>query len=125
LAVLWGGWYLWAAFRTSPEVKVVLPPNDQPVPDRIRYYRRLLWVSAVVFPLAAAGAAYNLCLFDTGQAPMVRVIFPFTSLYHYFGYWPAVCFLPIIGVLCCSVFVRRLRKLSAAESSIQNPKPKI
>ena len=111
--VVWAGLYLRRAYRAAPEARVALPMDGAPVSSQIAVNRRLLWISAVAFPVLTAWTAYDLHQLDVGAAKEVRVFLPVAPLYHHVGFWPAVCFVPALGIFCCAVFVIRIRRLKA------------
>lgn len=101
---------LWSR-RTPPERTVVAFPEHAPLSERPRLYRRMLWVSAVAFPLVAASVAYELHQLETG-AENVRIWAPLVPAYEHLGYWPTVLAPLVLGAVCCAVFLVKLRKLS-------------
>jgi hypothetical protein len=104
----------WKARQTSPMETVVTNSDLAPVPDQVRYYRRMLLVSAIAFPTLSAWTIYSLNLLESGVEKSVEVWGPISFVYEFLGYWPAALALPLLGMACCAVFVGRLRKLAAA-----------
>jgi hypothetical protein len=108
---------LWQARRVSPLDTVTRIPDLAPVSEQARYYRRMLWLTAVAFPPMTVWMAYDLRRLESGAAEHLSISAPIAVVYEHFGFWPAVLVLPGLGILCFLVCVRKLRKLRSREST--------
>ncbi len=102
---------LWKARRTPAEATVTTIPDLAPVPTQIHFYRRMLWSSAIAFPALTAWVAYDLHQLESGAEKEASIWAPLVPIYEHFGYWPTVISLPILGIVCCAVFIHKLHKL--------------
>jgi hypothetical protein len=98
--------------RTASDATVTLIPDRAPILEQVRYFRRYLWLSALSFPLMTIWIAHDLHQLEIGAMKEVRIMAPVGFLYEHFGYWTAVLYVPVLGLLCCAFFMLRLRKLS-------------
>jgi hypothetical protein len=114
--LLLGALNVWWARRTPPDETVTAIVDRAPVPAQIRYYRRVLWLSAITFPLMTVWVAYDLSELESGRADDVTIWAPLVPIYANFGYWPTVLSLFLTGVCCCVLFSVKIRKLRAHES---------
>ncbi len=103
----------WKARRTPADSVVTTIPDRAPVPVQILFFRRMLWFSAIAFPALTVWAGYDLHQLEIGAEKEVGIWGPLVPIYEHFGYWPAVALCPILGIVCCAVFIQRLRKLTA------------
>ncbi len=111
-----GSFHFWSALRTPSVAAVTLIPGRAPVPEQIRILRRSLWLSAFAFSLVSICVAYDLHQLETGVVDYVRTAEFSGFLYEHFGYWTAVLAIPVLGFICCTGFVLKLRKLTERES---------
>jgi hypothetical protein len=86
-------------------------------PEQARHFRRMLWLSAVAFPVMTAWIAYDLQQLENDIVSEVTIWAPVAAVYDHFGYWPAVLVTPLVGILCCTVFLFKLTKLTAQDDS--------
>ena len=113
LCALLGFLNLVLARRTPAEALVTTIPDRAPVPAQLRYYRRMLWLSLVAFPVMSALVAYELHELESGAADSVRLWAPLGALYERFGYWPAVLAPIFLGIACAALFVFKLRRVAS------------
>lgn len=98
------------ARRAKPESVVYLHPEAAPPNLRVKMYRKMIWATAIAFPILTAISAWDLRQLETGENPHARVWAPLALIYERFGYWPTVALLPILGVVCIGVFIYSIRK---------------
>jgi hypothetical protein len=106
----------WRARQAPPGALAVLPEHAPP-PQRLQYYRRMLWLSALAFPAATAVVAYELYHLESGTVASVTIWEPFATVYRHFGFWPAVLSVPLLGLLCAMVLLDRLRRLESSRAA--------
>ncbi len=113
---------LWLARRTPPNETVIHYAFVTAPAEQVHHFRHLLWTSAIAFPLLYFVTVYEFHRLNSGVMVRVQIWWPVAFIYEHFGYWPTVIFLPVLGVCCCAVFVKKLRKLSAprAVSTLDN-----
>jgi hypothetical protein len=105
-----GLWRLRVA-ATCPADAVVHPTlATAPRDVRERSLRWKIGLGAVVFPVAAFGAAKNLLLIERGNSVAADLITPVAWVYALFGFWPALLFVPAVGALTLWSLVRSLQK---------------
>ena len=124
------GYFLIVSFTNSRQARLSPPgesettnPDLAPVPDQVRYYRRLLIVSVIAFLVLSTWTIYKLNLLESGAQDNVEVWAPVSFVYEYLGYWPAALSLPLLGIACCAVFLDKLRKLSSTPAETLKPGP--
>lgn len=113
LILAFGGLQLHLASRT-PETAIVLPPinpNDLPLPERARYFRRLLIMSATLIPALSLWFVYDLNQLESGAVAEISLPSPIAFLYENLGYWPAVLAMPALGVFLICVALVKLTNL--------------
>jgi hypothetical protein len=112
LCGLMGLFSLWRARRSSPKATVTLIPERAPIRDQVRQVRRMLWLSVVAFPVMTAWIAYDLHRLESGTVRSVSIWAPLIPVYEHLGYWPTVLSLPVLGTICCAVFIYKLRRIT-------------
>jgi hypothetical protein len=117
LCALIGLFNLWRARRSDPDAAVTPIPDRAPIPIQISYFRRMLLVSVIAFPILTVWVAYDLRQLETGAVERVTIWAPLVPIYEHFGYWPTVISLPVLGIVCCAVFIYKLRKLTSHDST--------
>jgi hypothetical protein len=113
LCVLMGLFNLRQARQSPPDATITTIPDRAPIPTQIHYFRRMLWLSAIAFPALTAWVAYDLQQLESGATVHARIWAPLAPIYEHFGYWPTVIALPLLGIVCCTVFTFKLRKRKA------------
>lgn len=79
----------------------------------IRYYRFVVGLVLLVFPVLAGSVVYKLNRLEGWRVDTVALPSPIAVVYDQFGYWPAVLVVPAIGVACCLIFLYRIKVLKA------------
>jgi hypothetical protein len=113
---------LWKARRTPAEATITTVPDLAPVPEQIQFFRRMLWSSAIAFPVLTVWVAYELHQLESGAEKEVTIFAPLVPVYEHFGYWPAVILSPILGAVCCAVFIHKLRQLANRDNQAKSGK---
>lgn len=104
---------LWLAKRTPADVVVTSNPNRLPLPQRIRHYKRSLWVTPIAVAAYVGMLAYDLHQLESGAVKQVSIWQPMALLYEHFGYWPTVLCLPTVCLICTVIIWRKLRQAQA------------
>jgi hypothetical protein len=90
-----------------------LPPDQ-----RVRALRRLMWLAAIAFTPATALVAYELAQVEYGSARSVSVWAPVAFVYNALGFWPAVLFVPTVGLLLILALAWKLRTVRESHPSV-------
>lgn len=116
-ALSWGGFSLWRHNRldtTGPVYTI----DDLPLDQRVRGLRRMILIVLATFARLTAFMGYQLAQMEFGWAERVTVWGPVALLYRLFGFWPAVLFVPGLGLLAIMGLVRKLRTIREANPSV-------
>jgi hypothetical protein len=103
---------VWWSRRTPPERVIFALPGSAPPSVQLRFYRQMVWVSVVAFPVLSAAVAYELHELQSGAKDRARLWAPLVPVYERLGFWPAVLAPLLLGALCCTVFLVKIRKLA-------------
>ncbi len=112
-----GLWRLWKSKRVGPDVVVHTTLATMPPTAQEAILRRQIPLAAVAFPLLSIMTAHSLLQLERGEARSVRVWAPLALLYNTLGFWPAVLFVPCLGVALVVGLVKRQQKLREARES--------
>jgi len=107
------GWGLFSLWRHS-KLDATAPVHtidDLPLDQRVRTLRRMILIVPIAFTPLAAFVAYELAQVEYGGATSVRVWAPVAFLYNNFGFWPAVLFVPVAGLLLIMSLAWKLRTI--------------
>jgi hypothetical protein len=113
----WGAFSLWRHSRLDPTAPVHTI-DDLPVDQRVRTLRRMIVIVPVAFTPLAAFVGYELAQVEYGLARSVRVWAPVAFLYNNLGFWPAVLFVPAVGLLLIMALAWKLRTVREAGPTI-------
>jgi hypothetical protein len=106
-----GGLYnVWRARRT-PKDEVTIPFERSPASVKLRFCRRMLWITPPTFAALTCSVASDLYRLESGEAQRVWIHEPFALIYQHFGYWPAVISVPVLGLALWFVFAHQAKKL--------------
>ncbi|MHB1157597.1 MAG: hypothetical protein ACYC26_12275 [Phycisphaerales bacterium] len=111
--LLMGLFLVWLARRTPADVVVTSNPERLPLPERIAYYKKILWSGTIGFLALTAFVVNDLNQLESGAVKEVRIWEPLALLYEHCGYWPTVLFLPTVCLICTVVIWRKLRRAEA------------
>jgi hypothetical protein len=112
-----GAFQLWRLSREDPKT-TVYSIEDLPLEKRAGALRRLMLLFAAVIIVGTGFTAYQLVQLEYGWAERVTVWGPIAGLYRFLGFWPAVLFVPAIGLLGLIEMTRKLRATKAATSTV-------
>src|SRR5262245_52875370 len=107
------GWGLFSLWRHS-KLDATAPVHtidDLPLDQRVRTLRRMMLILPIAFTPLAAFVAYELAQVEYGGVASVRVWAPVAFLYNNFGFWPAVLFVPAVGLLLIMSLAWKLRTI--------------
>ncbi|TGK07693.1 hypothetical protein EHO59_06220 [Leptospira semungkisensis] len=93
------------------EEQAYVPPLDATVEEKITYYKKILYLSVVIFPLLSIIIILDLNSLESGSVESVRIWAPVAFMYEQFGYWAAILAAPILGILVISGLLRVIRLL--------------
>jgi len=78
-----------------------------------QFYRSLLWIVLIAFPVIAASIAVDLHQLDFGASHQVVIPAPIVSVYEQFGFLPAMLVVPSLGIVCCIALLIRIRLVNS------------
>jgi hypothetical protein len=113
----WGAFSLWRHSRRDPKAPVYTI-DDLPLDQRVRTLRRMMLIVPVAFTPAAALVGYELVRLEYGWASRVSVWAPVAFVYSTFGFWPAVLFIPVAGILLILFLATKLRSIKESTPTI-------
>lgn len=79
------------------------------------YFKRILIMSAIAFPILSAWIIYDLSALETGTEESVRIWAPIAFLYNIGGYWPAILATPALGIFVLTSLYRKFKAAEEAE----------
>ena len=91
--------------------------DDLPIEQRASALRRLMLLFGTAIIIGTGITAYELVQVEYGGAERVRVWAPVAGLYNALGFWPAVLFLPALGLFGITAMARKLRGVNATRHS--------
>src|SRR5215471_11343833 len=112
---IWAG----AGARVRDDDRTTL--DDLPIEQRASTLRRLMLLFGAAIILSTGMTAYELVQLEYGGAERVTVWAPLAGLYNALGFWPAVLFLPALGLFVITTMARKLRAVNATRSMITGP----
>jgi hypothetical protein len=107
---VWGGFTAWRHRQADDTAPMTL--DDYPLEEQPRQLRRYMWLTVVATAFTSAVVAYPLMQLESGAAASVRVWFAIADIYESFGFWPAVLFVPALGLLGLLALGWKLRSAS-------------
>jgi hypothetical protein len=114
LALPVGAFKLWRAMKLPANARIRGTVDDLPVDEREGALRRLRTIFVVAIAILAAWTAYDLRRLEAGSTDYVFTFGPSAWLYQFLGFWPAVAFLPALGVLGAWTITRRMRQFRSS-----------
>jgi hypothetical protein len=100
--------------KTREEERVWQPPTDAPAIKKVQYYKKMIWLGCVAFPALTILTVMNLNDLESGQEASVQLVAPVALLYQFGGYWIAALSVPVTGMLCILLLMRKIRLLYSA-----------
>src|SRR5262245_38543378 len=113
----WGAFSLWRHSRLDATAPVHTI-DDLPLDQRVRTLRRAILIVPIAFTPVAAFVGYEIAQVEYGLAKSVRVWAPVAFLYNNFGFWPAVLFVPTVGLLLIMGLAWKLRTIREANPTM-------
>ena len=107
-----GAFQLWRLSREDPRT-TVYSIDDLPLENRAGALRRLMLIFAAAIIVGTGFTIYQLVQLEYGWVERVTVWGPIADLYRFLGFWPAVLFVPALGLLGLIEMVRKLRTINA------------
>jgi hypothetical protein len=90
--------------------------DDLPPAEGARQTRIAIWVLAIIFILGSGFMVYQLVQVEFGRQ-RATVWAPVAMMYDFFGFWPAVLFVPVLGLLILFALARKLRTIREGQTS--------
>ncbi|HEY7549028.1 MAG TPA: hypothetical protein VH913_05860 [Hyphomicrobiaceae bacterium] len=115
LGLGYGAFALWRHRQQDPTTPVQTV-DDLPPAEGARQTRRAMWIIAVIAVLGTAFMAYQLVQVEFGTERSVTVWGPVAMMYEVFGFWPAVLFVPVLGIVILFSMARKLRAIKEGQT---------
>lgn len=112
-----GAFQLWRLSREDPKA-TVYSIDDLLLEKRAGALRRIMLLFAAAIIVGTGFTVYELVQLEYGWAERATVWRPIADLYRFLGFWPAVLFIPAIGLLGLIEMARKLRAIKAAASTV-------
>ena len=96
---------------TKEEEQVWQPPTDASAVKQIQFYKRVIILASIAFPALTLITILNLNSIESGEEASVQLIAPVAFLYHQCGYWIASLSVPVSGIVCVLLLMRKIRLL--------------
>ena len=106
------------AWRMPRDAEPPAEPTPAMVAAQVQYLRRALYMGIPAFVVSSVWVAWDLYRLETGAVQRVSVWVPVALLYDYFGFWPSVLFVPVLGAVCLPLLRRKIRRLSASPPTV-------
>jgi hypothetical protein len=101
----------WQQDPTTPIQTV----DDLPPAEGARQTRIAIWGLAIIFVLGSGFMAYQLVQVEFARQ-RATVWAPVAMMYDFFGFWPAVLFVPALGLLILFSLARKLRAFKEGQT---------
>jgi hypothetical protein len=119
-----GAWSFWRHSRRNPTApRKTWTVDDLPLKERATAVLRLLLLFSAVIIVGSGFILYQLVRLEFGWAQRVTVWAPIALLYDFLGFWPAVLFVPALGLLGIIGMASKLRAIKAATRGLMTNKP--
>src|SRR5262245_1361814 len=90
--------------------------DDLPPAEGARQTRIAMAVIAVIAIAVSALMVYQLAQLEFGMAQSVTVWAPVAMMYEFFGFWPAVLFVPVLGIVVVFSMGRKLQAIKEGQT---------
>jgi hypothetical protein len=90
------------------EDMVYAPPKDATVQEQISYFKRILILSAIAFPILSIWIYLDLNSLESGEVDSVRLWEPVAFLYNIGGYWAAILTVPVLGIIVLGTMLKKI-----------------
>jgi hypothetical protein len=119
-----GAWSFWRHSRLDPTVpRKTWTVDDLPLEERAAAVRRLMLLFSAAILVGSGFTLYQLMQLEFGRAQRVTVWAPIALLYDFLGFWPAVLFVPALGLLGIIGMVSKQRAIKAGTRGPMTNKP--
>jgi hypothetical protein len=119
-----GAWSFWRHSRRDPTVpRKTWTVDDLPLEERAAAVRRLMLLFSAAIIVGSGFTLYQLVQLEFGWAQRVTVWAPIALLYDLLGFWPAVLFVPALGLLGIIGMASKQRAIKAATRGLMTNKP--
>jgi hypothetical protein len=89
------------------------PPANSSIAEQVSFYKRYMYISAAAFPLLTIIVIFDFNDLESGQVESVRTFAPVIFVYEQFGYWPAIFTVPILGLVCVLLFLKKIKEIKS------------
>lgn len=94
---------------TRQEDIVYAPPTDASNDEKVKYYKRVLYIGVPAFIVVSLINLFNLNKLVSGEVDNIMIWAPVAFLYDKFGYFTAVLSVPLLGILVVILGIRKIK----------------
>lgn len=87
------------------------PEATASLSDKIRFYKRMIFVSLLAFPVLTFLVIDDIHGFQYHKADFPDLWWPIAYAYKHYGYWGGVLFSPVLGIVVITIFLIIIRKI--------------
>lgn len=88
-----------------------LPPANSSVTEQVNFYKKYMYMGSVAFPLLTLIVIFDLNDLESGQVESVSTFAPVIFVYKQFGYWPAILTVPLLGLICFLLYLKKIKEI--------------
>ncbi len=85
------------------------PPINSTANEQIDFHKKTIYIGGVAFLLLTIIVVCDLNDLESGQTESISTFAPVVFVYQQFGYWPAVLTLPVLGLACVIIFLKKIK----------------
>lgn len=102
--------------NTRDQEMAYAPPIDATINQQIKFYKTYLIIGIIGFILLALITIPDLNDLQSKNIERAHLWAPIAILYNHFGYWTAVCSLPISCMVITLLFLRKIYYLQKSDN---------
>src|SRR6185437_3523389 len=99
---------------TKDEEMAYAPPANATTKQQITFYKRYMLIGLIAYPILTIIIVPDLNDLEAHSVDSVHLWAPVAFLYNHFGYWPAVLFVPVIGLVITLLFIRKIKQVKSS-----------
>ncbi|HTA61571.1 MAG TPA: hypothetical protein VK835_03915 [Bacteroidia bacterium] len=98
---------------TKNEEMAYAPPANATTKQQITFYKRYMLIGLAAYTILTIIIVPDLNDLESHSVDSVHLWAPVSFLYKQFGYWPAVLFVPVLGLIITLLFLRKIKQVKA------------
>jgi hypothetical protein len=116
------GFMSYRQFKQADAVKdeemAYAPPVNASTKQQITFYKRYMLIGLIAYIVLTIIIVPDLNDLETHNVESVHLWAPVAFLYNHFGYWPAVLFVPVLGLIITLLFIRKIKQVKSSTKEI-------